>query len=138
MGDGNTKTKGLFGGFFFFFFSSLLIQFLSLITHHSLLKIPQFPIPTRWHTSLNFSSLKFFYFFVGSIPVNWSIPSIKPTRGNHSPPFSLFSFSLHPFTPVILSLFTLHSLPLSLQAQPSSPPSARAHKLTSRSRREHR
>ena len=127
---------GLLGFFFFFHHSSLLTQFSSPITHH--LKYPNFLYPPVWHTSLSFSSLKFFYFFVGLIPVNWSIPSIKPTCGTHSPPFSLFSFSLHPFTPVILSLFTLHSLPLSLQAQPSSPPRAGAHKLTSRSRREHR
>ena len=80
--------------FFFFHHSSLLTQFSSLITLH--LKYPNFLYPPVWHTSLNFSSLKFFYFFVGPIPVNWSIPSIKPTCKTHSPPFSLFSFFLHP------------------------------------------
>ena len=97
-------------GFFFFFIthhSSLNFRHLSLITHH--LKYHNFLYPPVSHTSLSFSSLKFFYFFVGLIPVNWSIPSIKPTCGTHSPPFSLFSFSLfsfslHPFTPVTLSL----------------------------------
>ena len=97
-------------GFFFFFIthhSSLNFRHSSLIIHH--LKYPNFLYPPVWHTSLSFLSLKFFYFFVGPIPVNWSIPSIKPTCGTHSPPFSLFSFSLfsfslHPFTPVTLSL----------------------------------
>ena len=61
--------------FFFFFIthhSSLNFRHLSLITHH--LKYHNFLYPPVWHTSLSFSSLKFFYFFVGSIPVNWSIP----------------------------------------------------------------
>ena len=51
-----------------------------------------------------------------------------------------FLFSHFPFTPspLLLSLFTLHSLPLSSQAQPSSPPGVEAHKLTSRSRNERR
>ena len=101
--------KGLWGCLVFFFFSSLITPHSIFVTHHSSLithnlKYPNFLYPPVWHTSLSFLSLKFFYFFVGPIPVNWSIPSIKPTCGTHSPPFSLFSFSLHPFTPVTLSL----------------------------------
>ena len=54
--------------YFYFYHSSLLIQFLSLITHHSSLKIPQFPILTRLAHFTQLLITQFFYFFVGTIP----------------------------------------------------------------------
>ena len=96
------ETKELFG-FFFFFFSSLITphsifatHHSSLIIHHSSLKISQFPIPIRLAHFTELLITQFFYFFVGPILVNWSDLSIKPNCGIHSPPFSLFSFPLHP------------------------------------------
>ena len=97
------ETKELFGFFFIFFFSSLITphsifatHHSSLIIHHSSLKIPQFPIPIRLAHFTELLITQFFYFFVGPILVNWSDLSIKPNCGIHSPPFSLFSFPLHP------------------------------------------
>ena len=94
-------TKGLFG---FFIFSSLITHHSSLITphsifiiHHSSFKIPQFPIPTCLAYFTQLLITQFFYFFVRLIPVNWLDHSVKPTRGTHSPPFSLVSFPLHPY-----------------------------------------
>ena len=46
----------------FFFFSSFITPQSIFVTHHSLLKIPQFPIPTRLAHVFSFSSLNFFYF----------------------------------------------------------------------------
>ena len=46
----------------FFFFSSFITPQSIFVTHHSSLKIPQFPIPTRLAHVFSFSSLNFFYF----------------------------------------------------------------------------
>ena len=73
MGDGNTKTKGLFGFFFFsfflfFFLSSLITSQSIFVTHH--LKYPNFLYPPVWHTSLSFSSLNFLLFY-GTHGLTW-------------------------------------------------------------------
>ena len=118
---------------FFCHHSSLFTQFLSLITHYSSLKIPQFPN----HTHLaHITQLLITHFsdFCGTHSCNLVSPPVKLTHGT-IPHHFLFS---HFPSPLLLSLFTLHSLPLSSQAQPSYPPGIGAHKLTSRSCREHR
>ena len=55
----------LFVCFFVFNHSSLLTQFSSLITHHSSLKIPQFPNIHPFGYCFQFTSLNYFYYFVG-------------------------------------------------------------------------
>ena len=71
---------GLVQIFSFFNHSSLITQSPSLITHHSSLKIPQFPIPIRLANIFNFSSLNFFLLFVGPIPKQHVKHSCQPTR----------------------------------------------------------
>ena len=77
------KPRGCLVFFFFFHHSSLLTQFLSLITYHSSLKIPQFPIPTRLAHFTHLLITQFFYFFVGPIPVKWSNHSVNKISFNH-------------------------------------------------------
>ena len=92
---------------FFFYHSSLLTQFSSLVTHHSLLKIPQFSIPTCLAHVFNFSSLNFFYFLWDSYLSNMSgIPVSLPASHHFLPKletstqaFFFFFFFLQPPIP---------------------------------------
>ena len=61
------------------------------ITHHSSLKIPQFPNSTRLAHIFNFSSLKFFYFLWDSYLSNGQRLLLAYLPNPHLPPFS----SLH-------------------------------------------
>ena len=93
-----TKTEGLFG-FFFFFFLLLITHHLifvthhSFITHHSSLKIPQFLIPHPFGTYFQLLITQFFLLFVGLMPINWSDPSVKPTRRTFIPKHFLHFFT---------------------------------------------
>ena len=83
-------------GFFFFHHSSLLTQFSSLNFHHSSYKIPQLPTPHPLGHCFQFSSLKYFNFFMGPIPDH----QVKPihdhlkhlTNRRSSNLFSLYVF----------------------------------------------
>ena len=114
------QVRGCLVFFFFFFFSSL-------ITHY--LKYLNFLYPPIWHTSLNFSSLNFFYFFVGATPEHNVKPrlaylcNILGLKGH----FTLF----FPFNPYILPEPSTNPVKPPAQSSPSS--SATASSLSSSS-----
>ena len=83
--------------YFYFYHSSLLIQFSSLITHHSSLKIPQFPILTRLAHFTQLLITQFFYFFVGPKPEHNVRPQLAYPRNILGPKESFhFIFPLQP------------------------------------------
>ena len=82
--------------FIYFYYSSLLIKFSSLITHHSLLKIPQFPIPIGLTHFTQLFITQFFYFFVGPTPEHNFKPRLAYLR-------NIYSFQ--PFSPRIFPLY---------------------------------
>ena len=111
----NLAKVRLFG--FFFHYSSLLTQFSSLITHHLKYSITLHKVCLE--LALNLSSLNIFQLFVGPIPVTWSEQSCFVTRERFSSPsFSLFSFPLSPFSPIILPKHKLEPIKISQAPSP--------------------
>ena len=81
---------------FFFFFFSLITPHSVFVTHHSSLKISQFPLPHPFGHCFHFLSLKYFNLFVGPIPDHQVRPvpdHLKhPTNRRSSNLFSLYVF----------------------------------------------
>ena len=79
--------------FGFFFFSSLITSHSIFVTHHSSLKILKFLIPHPFGTYFQLLITQFFLLFVGLVPINWSDPSVKPTRRTLIPKHFLHFFT---------------------------------------------
>ena len=102
-------TQVLYG--FFFFFGSLIIPHSILVTHHSSLKIPQFPNSHPFGNCFHFTSLNYFYCFLG--PTHWP-------KEDFSLPFFFFSFFpwlLHLSLP-LLFFFLFFFCPSSFSTSP--------------------